>query len=323
MSLYFAGSSEQFLTPTVEPIAPSVSETLAALSVDEPLPETPPANRIRLLVQSPGKLYLYWELARDPFATLRRIMSDDQAADYRLAVRLTNLFTRTETLQGANAESRAHWFTVQAGYEYKAEVGLFAPNRAFIRLLTSNTVRTPRAGISHATEHTPEFYVSPLEFSRVLDEAGYASDALEVALEAADEATHDQATREVFGRFTGREIFATDDFALVEIRALLAALALGVPLASVQSALSPAFAHWLEELNEAQSGALDVTRLLELLRTALNLKFSFDAFGTPLEAEMRLAARFVWSASRVNLPRLPPHVWLPSMTQRFGRGQAD
>ncbi len=319
MSIFFSGSSEQTLAAITERITPGVSDKLAMLSIDEPLPGTRPVNRIRLLVQSPGKLYIYWELATDPLIVLRQSIGTAQAENYKLVVRLINLDTRAEILHAADTATRAQWFGVRPGHEYRVDVGLAAPERSFIRLLSSNMVRTPRAGVSRVTESAPEFHVSPHEFARVLDEAGYASDALEVALEAADAASHDQATRELFGKLTGTETFTTNGFALAEVRALLAALALGTSLDSVQPTLSPAFARWLEELIDAESGALDVSHLLALLRSTLHFELNFDAFGVPSEADMRLAARFVWSASRVNLPSPPPRVWLPSMTWRFGR----
>jgi len=50
----------------------------------------------------------------------------------------------------------------------------------------------------------------------------------------------------------------------------------------------------------------------------LHFELSFDSSAS-IDEDTRIAARFMWSASRVNLPSLPAHVWLPSMSRRFRR----
>ncbi len=318
MAIFFPGSSEQNLVaaPKIVTLPDRDAVTPAA---DELLPETAPVDRIRLLVQSPRKLYLYWELARDPFIALRQSVGAAQAENYSLAVRLTNTEDDTEHLREADTKTRAAWFDVFPGTAYKAAVGLFAPGRAFIRLLSSNTVHTPRAGVSHLTEHTPEFQVAPMEFARVLDQAGYAGDALEVALEAIDAQTHNQAMREILESFGDKgEIFAANNFDFAEIRALIVALAFGAPLADVQPTLSPTLSQWIENITVGHGELFDAWRVLELLRSVLHFELSVDA-SAAADDTTRTAARFVWSASRVNLPTLPAHVWLPSMALRFRR----
>ncbi len=290
----------------------------AASAVDEALPETRPLDRIRLLVQSPRKLYLYWELARDPFTTLSQSVGAAQAARYKLAVRLTSVDDGAEHLREANTETRGEWFDVFPGNAYKADVGLFAPGRAFIRLLSSDTVRTPRASVSSVTETAPEFRVAPMEFARVLDKAGYASDALEVALEAVDDATHNKATREIFEKLGDNETFAANEFDPAEMRALIVALAFGASFDSVQPTLSPALARWIEDTRIARGILFDPAHALELLHSVLRFELVFSSFAFADE-NTRLAARFDWSASRVNLPMLPAHVWLPSMALRSRR----
>lgn len=299
-------------------MARAAAAVTASAALDEPLPETAPVDRIRLLVQSPGKLYLYWELARDPFMTLRQSIGAAEAGNYKLAARLTNVDHGTVLLREADTKTRADWFEALPGRTYKADIGLFASGRHFIRLLSSNTVHTPRAGVSPLTENAPEFHVAPLEFARVLDQAGYASDALEVALEAIDEQTQDRATNELFGELGASENFAAHNFDVSELRALIVALAFGSPFSSVKPTLSPALARWLEEASAGHSEIFDGARIIELLRSVLQFELSFDSSAS-VDENTHLAARFVWSASRVNLPELPAHVWLPSMTLRFRR----
>jgi hypothetical protein len=310
MPFFSPVSSEQFIAPpTPQPAV--VSDKLAALSTDEPLPEAYHVNRIRLLAQSPRKLHLYWEFARNPFEPLFRSFGA-QAASYALVVRLVQ--TETEEISWhAASTTRSQWFNVQPDAAYQADVGFYAPRRAFIRLLSSNVARTPRAGVARRAAETEEFRVSPEEFARVLDEAGYASDALEVSLEAADLATGDAATRAIAANFGGDYLSQLDEANLAELRSLLAALALGAAPDDVSAMLSPTLAAWLEHARRQHGEALRAAHLLEILRATLGIQTSFDYEDVDEEAARRVA-RFVVGASEVNMPRRPFHIWMPSMT---------
>ncbi|HEY0079450.1 MAG TPA: DUF4912 domain-containing protein [Pyrinomonadaceae bacterium] len=314
MPLRFPGSSElavPVLTPLEEQSA-EVRDKLAALSIDEPLPETYAGDRIRLLMQSPYRLYLYWSHARDPFETLRRAFGAGGASRYQLAVRLVDTESDEERFYEA-PPARSFWFNVRPGRRYRAEVGLYAEGRPFLRLLTSELAETPRVGVSPVSDETPEFQVSAPEFAHVLNEAGYAADALEVMLEAADEATGEDTTRSLARSLTGEEAPVADD-GLAEMRALLAALAFGEPLERVKPMLSPALARWVEQLDREHAGALDTARLLQLLRASMALELEYDQrLDTEAEDAMRRAARFLWGGSDVRLPTRAPRVWMPSM----------
>src|SRR5438067_13051602 len=98
MPYIFPGSSALAISPAPPPPPAIVSDKLAEAEVDEPLPETYAANRIRLLAQSPRRLFLYWEFKQDPFETLRRAFGE-QAERYRLAVKLIDLKTGGQSLQ--------------------------------------------------------------------------------------------------------------------------------------------------------------------------------------------------------------------------------
>ena len=192
MSALSPGSSELLSSP-VAPPSPEVQERLAALSVDEPLPETYTSDLARLLVQSPYKIFLYWSHARDPFATLRKAFGETQSS-YTLAIRLRDTESGAEDFFEASP-THSQWFDASPGRSYRADVGLFAPERPFIRLLSSDVIQTPRVGVSARSDHTPEFNITAPEFARVLNEAGFARDALGVTLEAADKAAQTATTR--------------------------------------------------------------------------------------------------------------------------------
>jgi hypothetical protein len=305
------GSSSLTSAPPLPP-TPAVVDKLAELSVDEPLPETYAANRIRLIAQSPRKLYLYWEFARNPFETLRRAFGS-HAGSYTLVVKLVDLEADDERLHVASP-TRSQWFDARAGSSYRADVGFYAPKRNFIRLLSSSTIRTPRAGVSRATDPTPEFHVVADEFARVLDDAGYVSDALEVSLEAADAVTNDAATREIARRFGGRDAPSLSVEDLAEMRGLLAALAFGANVNELQAALSERIASWLEHVSRARQEAINSVHLLEVLRIMLGIEIDRTAFGFLNEEAMRRTARVIVGASEVRLPLQPFHIWMPSMS---------
>ena len=310
---YFSPGSSELTIATPPPPIPAVVDKLAELSVDEPLPETYVANRIRLLAQSPRKLYLYWEFERDPFETLRRAFPHGQADRYTLAVKLVDLETGSETLHFASP-TRSQWLDAQPGHAYRADIGFYARGSAFIRLLSSKASTTPRATVSRRADEAPEFHIVSDDFARVLDDAGYVSDALEVSLEAADEATGNRATRAVAQRFGGTDLPTMSDEDLAEMRGLLAALALGINVNETQAALSVTLSRWLAEANRARREAIDSAHLIEVLRALLGIEFEHATLGALNEEAMRRAARVHLGASEVNLPLQPFHLWMPSMT---------
>lgn len=316
MPFFFPGSSEIFITQQTP--SPAVSDKLAELSTDEPLPASYQMDRIQLLAQSPRKIYLYWELARDPFAPLRRAFGAQRDA-YRLVVRLTDLETDEESLHEAS-ETRSQWFDAQPDHTYKAEIGLYAPSGSFIRLLSSNIKRTPRASVSLHTAPTPEWHVSPEQFSRVLDDAGYVSDALEVALEAADEATNYGATRAITRQLAPMSLPPMSQEELAELRGLLTALAFGMPWRDLRPLLSANLATWFDRFR-IEDSTFDPARLTEILHSTLGIEMSRQPFEAPSEAARRRAARVVHGVSEVNLPSRPFHLWMPSMRERQLRAQ--
>ena len=312
MPLFSPLSSEQFVAPAPQPPA-VVSDKLRALSTDEPLPAAYSVDRIRLLAQSPRKLFLYWEFARNPFETLRRAFGS-QAARYRLVVRLVALETEAESWHEAS-ESRSQWFEARPDTAYRADVGYFAQGRAFLRLLSSNVARTPRAGVARRAAAADPFRVTPEEFARVLDEAGYTSDALEVSLEAADLATDDAATRAVASRLGGPQFSELNAAELTELRSLLVALVLGINPDQLSSQLSLTLAEWLRRVQgEHQGEALRAAYVLEILNSTLGIRTSLPTSEGWDEEGRRRVARFIVGASEVNMPRRPFHLWMPSMT---------
>jgi hypothetical protein len=319
MPFFFPGSSEQ----TIATPSAAVVDKLAELSADEPLPQLYQSDRIRLLVQSPRRLYLYWDFARDPFIALRRSFGV-RAAQYRLAVRLVALDGGDDGIEVLYEASptRSQWLDAQPGISYRADVGLFARGRSFIRLLSSNVVQTPRAGVAPITDPTPRWSVSAEQFARVLDESGYVSDAFEITLEAADVATRGEATRAIARRFGGAiEPPVTGEEELEELRGLLTALAFGMRFDDLRPSLSTPFVKWLEQIvGSSAHDAPDTSRLLEVLQSTLGIRMSQTPVDAPTAEAMRRVARVHLGASEVNLPERPFHLWMPSMSAGMIKG---
>lgn len=310
MPIIFPGSSEQTIRP---PMPSEVVDKLAELASDEPLPDTYPGDRIRLLAQSPRKLYLYWGLARDPITTLERAFGS-QAQQYSLVVRLTDTDSGEQVFHLASP-TKSQWLDVRPGVAYRVDLGLFAPGRAFVRLLSSNVVQTPRSGVARSADAAPAWQISAEKFARVLDEAGYVSDALEVTLEAIDEQTGDAATRAIAATFNDAEIPMMTEENLIEMRRILSALAFGADFNNLRSALSPSLSDWFSRAG-TQSLVMNSERLVETLRTLFGIEMSRLPDDQATEEAMRRVARVVVGASEINLPARPFHLWMPSMNIR-------
>ena len=134
-------------------------------------------DEARLLVQSPEKLFFYWSFARDPHPTLRAALGD-AAAEFRQAVRLVEPGGEWEGEPTASASGESSfWFDALPGRAYRAEVGFHAAGGPFVRVLSSNVVETPAAGVSAESDAAPEFEIGERDFARVLAGSGFTGAA--------------------------------------------------------------------------------------------------------------------------------------------------
>ena len=317
MLFTFTGSSGQ--TPAAwsvieqsQPQAASPAfDPLAEWTFDEPLPLLPSVDEIHLLVQSPTKLFLYWDSARDPFETLSRSIFNTR--DYHLVVRLTDLTTGETTLHEAT-KTREQFLAALPGKEYRTEIGFFAPGRPFIRFLASSRIETPRSGVARESD-AGDFHLSAEEFTRVLDESGYISDALEVAFEAADEKMRASFTRIVAETLTGADASLFDDEEVFELRRFLSAVAFGARTEDLRGMFSPKVARWFEESFAHFAPATEAARLVEIMRAALGLEIDYAA-ADEKDVFRHEPARVLLGASDVRIPGgRPVHLrWMPSMS---------
>jgi hypothetical protein len=156
----------------------------------------------------------------------------------------------------------------------------------------SNTIATPRKSPSPRSAESAQWTVSADKFARVLDIAGFAHDAFDVALAGDDRDAAEAATMSAAVHFTGRP---ASDFAFIgaeEIRFALLALASGVSLASLRGRVSAS----LFAILEANISSLTSDDAMAALRE----QFDFDVDELVHDEETGAA---VYGSSLVNFPR--------------------
>jgi hypothetical protein len=237
---------------------------------DAPLPENYAADAIHLLPQSHERLFLYWNLARDPFTTLHKAFGHI-ADEYRLFARLVNETSGEETWHEA-AESHSMWLDVAPGASYRAELILRAENYPPLHLLASETVMMPTRRIAEIEDEAVEFQTVPSGFAQILHEAGYTRDALALALERDIKGQLEDATRKFALALTGVELPLLRDNEMYELRAVLAALAFGTPFGEIKP-VSPALTKWLRRVrglneNEFENSSAEKPDAASTLRVA-------------------------------------------------------
>lgn len=268
---------------------------------NEQLPPLPPRNRAQLQVQSPNRVRFYWSLKSDPFSTLQKIFGSE-AFNYSLVAKLINQTEGTEQIFPIEMAG-SNWFEVEADSTYRVDIGLFAPDKPFIRLLFSNTIQTPRSFPSPFFDWSPEFAISKKEFVQILNATGFEQDAVELALANDDlHSSVDEATRKIF-----LDIFDKQDFSLKpsEMRYILLALASRANLESLREEVSPTLFAFLQRLVSETTELSLAERLHRLILE------NFDVDGIMLGEEL---SRKTFAASLVEFRRRKPSQKLPKLS---------
>lgn len=259
------------------------------------LPELTQDNRAYLQMQSPHRIFFYWSVKNDSFATLYRALGN-RAESYGLAGKLINLSNNTEQIFPVEANGN-WWFNVEPDSSYRAEIGFYTPNRPFIRLIFSNTLQTPRSAPSLNTDYTEYFAVTPKQFAEVLDSAGFAQDAFDVYVAGDYPEFADAATQLAFAQLAGKDDLDFSSISLYELRYVLFALASGVTLAALRETISENLLAFLAVLTNENPDALSEEKVI----LALEEFFGFSPFLDESEEEFTLAP--VFGASIVNFPK--------------------
>ncbi len=275
------------------------SEIFKELS-EPKLPELAKENRARLQMQSPTKINFYWSIKTNPFQTLNRVFGNQ--TNYTLVAKLVNQTTEREELFPVEAEGST-WFDVDVDSTYRAEIGFYATNRPFVRVMFSNTLETPRKNPSPRRDYSENFSVSANQFAEVLDVSGFQQDAFEVALAGDDVEFADNATQTAFSQVmsASRKDFDTNKSG--EIRFVLLALASGYSLENLRQHISPSLFKVL------QGNAENLSQEKALL--ALQKNFGVSAVET---VEEETFAPTVFGASLINFPRISKRKVLPKFS---------
>jgi hypothetical protein len=268
--------------------AVEVSPVFKALA-DVKLPDLERENRARLQMQSPTRLYFYWSLKEDPWHQLRRVFGADLGA-YRLVVKLTDLTRDIEEIHPCDG-SGDWWFAVEPGTEYQAEIGFYATNRPYFRVLYSNTVATPLRSPSPHPADESRWTVTATKFAEVLDVSGFSRDAVDVALAGDDVYGADRAAHIAFSRFVGSGEYALRPIAGSDIRYAMAALARGTTLDALRWQIDERLFAMLQANPEKPTSAS--------AQSAITEYFNIDE----TEFDVEQTGPAVFGASLVNFPR--------------------
>jgi hypothetical protein len=277
----------------------------------EALPQLPVINRARLQVQSPNRIFLYWSLAGNPFATLQKAFGN-RATNYNLVLKFRNLSHGGEQLFPVGLQGN-WWFDAQPNARFQVDLGLFAQNRPFIRLFSSNAVETPRAAPSPRVDTEADWQVSRVQFARVLDVSGYSHDALPVVFGFGEDGVFDEmATVAVLNQLASNAPIAPETFDAAEMRVALSALAAGIEFEVLREQLSPALRAWFDLVLEQDKDALRSENVLAALQAVLGDEFveEFAGFGEELQ---RIQLEPVFGASAVHFPEIA----LPRIFQKL------
>lgn len=261
-------------------------------ALSEPtLPDLQRENRARLQMQSPTRLHFYWSFKTNPFDALLRIFGAQTAKNYTLVVRLVNETNDRAEIVPVQTEG-SWWFDADANAAYRAEIGFYAANRPFVRLLFSNRIETPRKNPSARAAATAEWTIAANDFAEVLDRSGFAQDAFEVALAGDDFSFAENATKTAFTQMFGEtdNDFANDNSS--EMRFALLALAAGYAPENLRGQIS----HSLFVRLQSNVENLSAEKALAVLQE------NFGAVAVET-AETEQLLPTVFGASLINFPR--------------------
>lgn len=271
---------------TTEPEV-QLSPTFKALA-DVTLPELKRENRARLQMQSPTRLYFYWSVKDNPWQRLKNVFGDS-LDNYTLVVKLTDLRNDTEEIHRCEAEGN-WWFSVEPDGEYQAEIGFYAVNRPYFRIIYSNTIATPRRSPSPRPATESRWTVSANKFAQVLDVAGFTRDAIDVAIAGDNAEVAESTTHQAFSRLVGNS-HSLSGLAAEELRYAMMALAAGATLEELRTRVSA------RVFSILQSTGVDTSK--DAARSALGEYFEIDDQEWT-EEEFGSA---VFGASLVNFPK--------------------
>jgi hypothetical protein len=281
------------------------------------LPELPSDDRARLQLQSPNKLFFYWSSKKNPYNNLQRLFGE-RFRGYDLSVRLINLKDDSVRVMPADM-SGTTWFDVASDSSYRAELGFFSQNRPFIRVMYSNTIKTPRPSPSRRLASDEDFAVRTQQFADVLSAAGFSHENVAQDFAFADKLMADTRAKEIAARLADEKEETLADISLVELRWVLVSLAAFAPLDELKRSVSPALVAWLESIEAQDPDALKPKKVADELRRSLGEEFVGMLQSGEVETRKRYVHKvFGGSAVDVFETFVPQLVDFPEPKERRG-----
>lgn len=181
-------AAEQPLTEPVE----AQKAVAAEPEVDRglPIPDHYDFDMMRILWQDPFRLFVYWHLKDNPFDRLRQIFPVGEIGNFHTVLKLVDETTNISVFFNA-AFTREYWFSVFPDRQYRVELGVRSPRYGYIKLLSSQSARTPRGGPSDQAATEEDYFIASDQFIDVLRDSHLVSErafTIEDLLPGADRA---------------------------------------------------------------------------------------------------------------------------------------
>jgi Domain of unknown function (DUF4912) len=135
-----------------------------------PIPSHYDFDMMRVMVQDPFRLFVYWHLKDNPFNRLHKVFPLAETNNFHTVLKLIDETNKIAVYFDA-AYAREYWFNVFPDRTYRVELGLRSPQYGYIKLLNSQSVLTPRGSPSDLVAEEPEYTITADHYLRVLRES--------------------------------------------------------------------------------------------------------------------------------------------------------
>src|SRR5258708_23811826 len=155
-SIRIIGPSQTAASGTEEQLIPAEIETPAGPDLGSPIPDAYDIDFLRVLVQDPFSLYIYWELRQPTVDALTKVFPKEEFPEFQIVLRLIEITERHESFFNVGRIG-SYWMSVFAGKKYRFEIGVRSPRRGYIKLIGSNEADTPRGTVAPESDRIPRF----------------------------------------------------------------------------------------------------------------------------------------------------------------------
>ncbi|MFN8006856.1 MAG: DUF4912 domain-containing protein [Terriglobia bacterium] len=129
----------------------------ASLKGRDGLPQRYPILTLHLMVQSPHRVFAYWEVTSERLEEVLAPFPSEEHSLFRLILKWMEIGHRNGTVYDSGGASE-WWFPARPGRRYCAELCLHSEEFGTVSVCTSNEVETPHAELA---ENLPDHAESP------------------------------------------------------------------------------------------------------------------------------------------------------------------